>query len=559
VRHGKFEATDARVALSDAAVGMLDASAVGSGVMAHAGGIPTKVEASGDGVAGERMTRWVSRKANTPRAVTLRFPVQVSGGRIDWRAQHDVTLRGKVTVAGGPQVSVDVTRTPEGIVVRDLTVEDGARHAHMTLQLADDNLDVSFEGSIDQQMLDRMFLAFPASGDSLQGDIRVSAALKRPLRMSGRGRLDGTNLLAPWLEPDTLVERFSLEASGERVLIRSATLRWRNSRLAVSGSVAGEAEALRMDLDVAADRLDWEELKQSLGNDGASTRFPPVRGAVRLRAGNVVAEGFSVSGLQMTAAIAPSGARADVEQGTVCGIDATGWVDVAAKEIMLDMRFAAKEAELEAASRCVTNRGTDIKGTYTLKARLTGGGDAQHLLQSLTGEFEVDARDGEFVQSAVVDDTFDYLNNTGDFKVVFPDLDKGGFSYQSVSAKGGLDGGKIVNGEFIVRAAPLTVTARGGVDLERKQIDLKGLVSLSMPGHQVIRHVPLIGGLMGGAVLGIPIRITGSVDGPEVTYLSPADVGAELLNLPLRVLGVPLDAIRLFTPSGKAREDGDAK
>jgi hypothetical protein len=41
---------------------------------------------------------------------------------------------------------------------------------------------------------------------------------------------------------------------------------------------------------------------------------------------------------------------------------------------------------------------------------------------------------------------------------------------------------------------------------------------------------------------------------PEVTYLSPVDVGVELLNIPLRILKVPLNAVRLFTPSGDQRD-----
>jgi hypothetical protein len=72
----------------------------------------------------------------------------------------------------------------------------------------------------------------------------------------------------------------------------------------------------------------------------------------------------------------------------------------------------------------------------------------------------------------------------------------------------------------------------------------------------VVRHIPLIGGLLGGSLVGIPVRITGSLDRPDITYLSPADVSAELLNVSLRILGAPLDAIRLFTPRGRTREDG---
>ena len=51
------------------------------------------------------------------------------------------------------------------------------------------------------------------------------------------------------------------------------------------------------------------------------------------------------------------------------------------------------------------------------------------------------------------------------------------------------------------------------------------------------------------------MRITGSLEHPDVTYLSPADVGAELVNIPMRILGLPFEAIRLFTPSFREPEN----
>jgi hypothetical protein len=100
---------------------MLDASLVASGRLDHAKGDPIEAEASGEGAAGEQMIRWLSRQFEMPQEVMLRSPVKISGGRIDWRGVGDVSLRGKATVGAGPQVSVDATRTPQGIVVRDLT------------------------------------------------------------------------------------------------------------------------------------------------------------------------------------------------------------------------------------------------------------------------------------------------------------------------------------------------------------------------------------------------------------------------------------------------------
>jgi len=60
--------------------------------------------------------------------------------------------------------------------------------------------------------------------------------------------------------------------------------------------------------------------------------------------------------------------------------------------------------------------------------------------------------------------------------------------------------------------------------------------------------------MVGGSLVEIPVRVTGPLERPEVTYLSPADVGVELLNIPLRILKMPLNAVRLFTPSGDQRD-----
>jgi len=87
--------------------------------------------------------------------------------------------------------------------------------------------------------------------------------------------------------------------------------------------------------------------------------------------------------------------------------------------------------------------------------------------------------------------------------------------------------------------------------LEHQQIDARGLVTVRLPGNRIIRRVPLVGSIfgIGGSILGIPVRVVGPLENPTVTYLSPTDVGSELLNLPVRILGLPLEAIRLFTPN----------
>jgi uncharacterized protein YhdP len=168
----------------------------------------------------------------------------------------------------------------------------------------------------------------------------------------------------------------------------------------------------------------------------------------------------------------------------------------------------------------------------------------------LKGNFEFSARNGEFVRSPGIDATFDYLNASGDFKVAFPDLDREVFPYRFVGVKGRIDGEMLVGDEINIESSLLNLSGQGKVDLVRKQIDGKVLIAVFKPVDDVISRMPVIGSIFGGSLVGIPVRVTGSLERPDITYLSPADVGVELLNIPLRILRMPLGAIRLFTPSG---------
>jgi hypothetical protein len=142
------------------------------------------------------------------------------------------------------------------------------------------------------------------------------------------------------------------------------------------------------------------------------------------------------------------------------------------------------------------------------------------------------------------------MRRSGDFNVAFPDLDKQAVAYQTASSKGTFVGEKIIHDQFFVQASPYTMTGRGSIDLGSQKIDLQGVVSVALPAEQVIKKIPIVGAFYGGSIVGIPLRVSGALEHPEISYLSPADIGAELLNVPLRVLGIPLNAIRWFIPEG---------
>jgi AsmA-like protein len=554
---GKITASHGQIAFADTAASMADASFNVDGRFEYKQGKAIRVETNGKGDIGGWMTHWLSRYVGLPEDVKLRSPLTIAAKRLTWRMDGDISFDGHVTVAGGPELVLDVAKQPQGFTMPNLSIFDGGRSARMTARRVKDKVDFSFTGELAEQTFDRLFASFPMQPLSLQGEIQASALMADPISVLARGRLSGSHLSIPLGTEKAMVDQFRLEADGDSVVIRSADFSWGQSRFMMTGRVARAKERLRVDLDVTGERVDWQQIQGAFGRESgrreaiksATMSIPPVEGMVRLKADRFTHERFNVSSLDASAAITPTEINVDIKQAIACGITAAGRLDFIGKEIGVDLQLAASDAPLEPAALCLTNQQNDVKGTYTMRSRLVGRGEGGVLWRSLNGNFEFSARDGEFIRAPGIDATFDYLNASGDFKVAFPDLNREAFPYRLIGVKGRIEGKMLIADEVTIDSPSVNLSGQGEIDLERKQIAGKGLVAVLKPVDDVLAKIPGLSTVLGGSLVGIPIRVAGPIERPEITYLSPADVGAGLLNIPLRILGIPLGAMRLFTPS----------
>ena len=252
---------------------------------------------------------------------------------------------------------------------------------------------------------------------------------------------------------------------------------------------------------------------------------------MRLKADRFTHASFNMSSLEANAAITPTEISVDINQGIACGISVSGRLNFVGKEIGVDLQLTAADAALEPATTCLTTS-NDIKGTYSMRAHLAGRGDGAVLWRSLNGSFEFSAaRDGELIKSPGIDATFDYLNASGNFTGAFPDLNRETFPFRFVGVKGRIEGPMLLADEVNVDSPSVNLSGQGEVDLERKQVDGKGLVAVLKPVDDVLARIPGLRYLFGGSLVAIPIRVSGSLERPDITYLSPADVGAGLLEI----------------------------
>jgi len=562
LRRGKFATRDGQIVFTDTDVSMSDAAFIANGRYEFNRGRSRQFEASGRGSIGARMTQWFSHAIALPEDMQFRAPLTIDAERVAWRAGGDFSFAGQLITAAGPKLILDVVQQPQGFTMPNLRIQDGDRSARITAQRARDKFEMSFNGELTEQTFDKIFASLPTQPISLKGDVQVSALMTDPMTVSVRGQLSGSHISIP-LGPDKLlVDSVRLDAVGDSVVIRSADIRWGQSRFTASGTVAGAKEPMRLDLDVAVDQFDWQQYQRVFGAEAGQRQdnktgvmpIPAVTGTIRLKAGRATFERFNLSALAATATIAPSGISADIVQGSACGISASGSIKFIGKEIGVDLQLTASEAPLEPVALCLTDQQDDVKGTYSMRARLAGRGEPGQMWQSLKGNFEFDARDGEFIRSPGIDATFDYLNASGDFKLAFPDLDRDTFPYRLIGVKGRIAGKLLIADEVNVASAQVNLSGQGEIDMESKRIDGKALVAVLKPVDDVLARIPLISSMLGGSLVGIPVRVAGPIERPEVTYLSPADVGAQLLDMPLRILGIPFGAMRLFTPGGDLRD-----
>src|SRR5262249_3182481 len=210
--------------VSNAKADLLDASLTVDGSLESPDKAPLSLDATGSGAIGAKMTEWISRQIDWPKQLMLRSPLQVSKGRVIWQDGGDVAFQGSLTVAGGPQLSVDLVQGFQTFEAKQITITDGRQNARMTLDLKKDYCDFSFNGSLDNQPLNEISKVPPREGSRIQGDIQVGVFWEARTRFTARGRRAGRDLRVPLKDQPAVVEFFFLEADQGGLNVRSADL-----------------------------------------------------------------------------------------------------------------------------------------------------------------------------------------------------------------------------------------------------------------------------------------------------------------------------------------------
>jgi uncharacterized protein YhdP len=135
-----------------------------------------------------------------------------------------------------------------------------------------------------------------------------------------------------------------------------------------------------------------------------------------------------------------------------------------------------------------------------------------------------------------------------------PDLRRSDFRYKSMTSKLSFQDGIMRIEEGVLKSNAVNIVGSGDYGLTEKKMNLVLLVSPLTTVDWIVERIPLVGNILQGTLVAIPVGVKGPVADPRVVPLSPTAVGSRLGGILKRTLRTPF---RILSPLVKEKPSKD--
>jgi len=528
------------VRLDKVALSMLDTKALVSGTIA----LPQpKVELSlSEGVVGDETLLWALGKASVSAGLELKAPVRVAARRIAWDAAAGLSVDAELGADGAPRMVLPLGWKARQLELRRLNIKDAKSDATFTAAVGDDLFRVGFSGVLYGESLAAMRRQPEPRTGRIQGDLRLIVDRERPLLSMAEGRLaiEAADFSVLAGKP-ARIERAELTAKRSDLLIERARLVIDEQVLDLSGKIGSTERGPVLDARLESPGVVMERLlppKKPDAQAAPSRLWPlPVTGRIAIRAEFVQFGEYRIAPLEGTAVLETERAHLDVQQAKMCGVSFPLRMDASAERYDIAARLAMKGEPFEKTIQCLTGGTVQLTGDADLHADLrTQGKTREEFLRNLAGNAEAELRKGRVERFALIGNILSVQNITA---LRDPrQIDKG-FLYRSMTAKGRFEGGEFLVEEGFFDSDAARIAVNGKIDLLGDRSHLNVLVGLLSSVDRVTGAIPILGDVLGGTLIAVPVSVSGDIRDPRVVPLGPRAVSDRLLGIFERTLKLP--------------------
>jgi hypothetical protein len=547
VKGGNFEAGPEQLSLSHIETSFRDSSVTISGVLNHYLKDLDRADLSLRGEVGEESTLRISDLIGLPHELRIRSPFALSRAHLLWEKSGRISLSGNWVVKHGPEVSIDALSERGDLVIKHLGIRDAKSDASLSFHLKGRELDLTFKGTLTGTTLDELLERNELLTGWIKGNLSTHIALDQPFNSVAHGALQGAGLEYPWTgEGPVQIDTFSLNAQDNLFTVNSSLVVSGHS-LRIKGEVDFLLDGFVFDMDLFTNGFDLDDvMTKAHGQKGGEAFWGlPLRGIIKVESEYVKYGGFTWRPVHASIIFGPERISIGITQANLCAIDTPGVLEISPNGLELRSKPKAKDQDLRETLICLADIGY-ISGRFSFNGEASGKGKAEALAGSLKGTMEFEAKNGRYDRYGLLGKIFEVLSPTGILKI--PDLRKEGFPYYTIKASANLQDGKITIKEALVDSSSTDLVFNGEIDLIDRKIDAVILVVPFRTIDRIISSIPLVGYVMGGRLVAIPVRLSGDLDDPKVTPFSPSAVGAGLLDTVKRFFGLPFHVIQPLLP-----------
>ena len=353
------------------------------------------------------------------------------------------------------------------------------------------------------------------------------------------------------------------KAAGTRILLKPSIIAWGPSHLTVGGKTGIFEKSLNLDLQITADQLQWDQIEHIINQADqleTSDNDVDILGTISVKTEQFQYDELTWKPVNATLTLSSHETNLAVARAGLCGIDFSGYMDFADERVNLQLIPVAKGKPLEPTIKCLSKNKNMATGQYDFSGRLEAKSKTADLNKSVSGDLSLAAAGGRIHSFGVLARIFAILNVTEIYRGQLPDLTGEGFAYDTMTIVADMEKSKLTMRECTVEAPSMGLACEGEIDLAKKEMDLVILVAPFRTVDRIVKHIPIVGGIMGGKLISIPFRAKGELSDPYVIPLSPTAVGSGVLGILERTLKLPITIMEpLFSNSEPEKESSERK
>ncbi len=552
----RFVPDNLSIGLHEATI--LDSSLTGTAVISRiTSTLERAIDMTIDGSSGRKTLDWVFANLELPPELMIKTPIAVRNSHLIWEGTKGLTFSGSISVPEGLAFLVDMSQHNTDLDIRRLVIKDRDTNAAITLNWQKQKADISYAGVMAQSTLSRIFEQGNFGTGSLHGDIHAVIHTDLPLRSRIKGNLEGSDIFIPWGMPvPTTIDKFAINAEGDVLTVDNADVTWGGHHYSMTGAATTSDEGIAFSMALKADGIEIQEIQQAMEQAGKKSTdqkvrsfpLPPIRGDLRADSSYVKFRSFIFAPAHAIVTVDPDRVNMEFTDTRTCDISIPGSLLISRESISFTFTPTAKKETLGYTISCLTNMDAHISGEYDLSSSFRSHGMGKELLSALEGRVDFKARDGKIYHYPLLQKIFSVLSVLDIFRGRAPDFGGSGFPYHSMAIRGDIHQGVFTLEKAYIGGQSLDIIAEGEIDLGKQKLDLVVLVAPFSSINWIIRHIPLLGKVMGGTLISIPVRVSGDLTNPTVVFLSPTAVGSRILKLLENIIKLPVDIVSPFMP-----------